>query len=145
MTLNATWVPLRAALTPLAPTAPAMMMLGVTLMLRVRSLRSHGATFQFKAPSLTICPAMVHTMPADVPERRSARAKRVPAMGARVWERRSWIAKREASEAPGSEEREEPATMRIALLTKRANVKREMASSKVEYVRQDLMAAREGR
>ena len=41
-------------------------------------------------------------------------------------------------------EREAPATMRIALLTKSANVKREIASSAIEKERQERIAAREG-
>ena len=65
-----------------------MIMLGVILMLLVNSLRIHGARVQFKKPSLTIWPAMVQTMPADVPERSSASAKIVPAAGARVCDRR---------------------------------------------------------
>ena len=101
--LKATWVPLRAALRPSLPTAPAMIMLGVMLMLRVRRRRIHGLILQFKAPSDSIWPAMVQTIPADVPESRSARAKMVPAAGARVEERRSWMLKREfvSSESSG--------------------------------------------
>lgn len=44
---------------------------------------------------------MVHTMPAEVPERRRARAKRVPATGAREEERSAWMLKRSASSASG--------------------------------------------
>ena len=42
-------------------------------------------------------------------------------------------------------EREAPAVIRMAELTKRANVKREMPSSMMEYLRQLLMARRDGR
>jgi len=42
------------------------------------------------------------------------------------------LSKREAVDAEGFEESEAPATMRMALLTKRAKVKREMASSAIE-------------
>lgn len=52
--------------------------------------------------------------------------------------------KMSAEEAVGLEEREEPATIRMAEFTKRANVKREMLSSMIEYLRANLMAAREG-
>lgn len=79
-----------------------------------------------------------------MPLRRSARAKIIPAAGARVVERRVWMPKRSASEVEGLEEREEPATIRMAELTKRAKVKREMLSSIMEYLRQNLMAARDG-
>jgi len=88
---------------------------------------------------------MVQTMPAEVPERSRARAKMVPATGARVEESRSWMVKRSASSAPGREDREEPATMRIELLTKSAKVTREMASSAMLYDMHERMAASEGR
>jgi hypothetical protein len=52
--------------------------------------------------------------------------------------------KRSAEVAELSDEREAPATMRIALLTNRAKVKREIASSAIEYLRQKLIAPREG-
>jgi hypothetical protein len=75
---------------------------------------------------------MVQTMPAEIPDRRSARAKIVPAAGEIDEERRLWMEKRESELASGLEERDEPATMRMAELTKRANVKREIASSAME-------------
>lgn len=53
----------------------------------------------------------------------------VPAAGAMEEERRSWMLKREGEESGEVGYREAPATMRIALLTKRAKVKREMQSS----------------
>lgn len=49
-----------------------------------------------------------------------------------------------ASEASGMEEREEPATIRMALFTNSANVKREVQSSIMLYFRQNLMADKEG-
>jgi hypothetical protein len=52
--------------------------------------------------------------------------------------------KRSAEVAELSDEREAPATMRIALLTNRAKVKRDIASSAIEYLRQKLIAPREG-
>ena len=45
---------------------------------------------------------MVQTMPADVPESSSARAKIVPAAGASVEERRSWMLKSELVSAESS-------------------------------------------
>ena len=69
----------------------------------------------------------------------------VPAAGARDDERRSYMEKREAVLALGFEERAEPLTIRIAELTKRANVESEMASSTMEYFRQCLIAGRDGR
>lgn len=59
--------------------------------------------------------------------------------------RRSKMAKREASAAAPLFESDAPATMRMALLTNRAKVKREIARSTMEYLRQKRMAAREGR
>ena len=59
-----------------------MMMLGVMLMLRVRSRLTQGVKVQFKAPSETIWPAIVQTIPALIPESSSARANMVPAAGA---------------------------------------------------------------
>lgn len=55
--------------------------------------------------------------------------------------------KRSASSVacPGRFDSEAPETMRIAELTKSANVKRDIPSSMIEYVRQDLMAERDGR
>ncbi len=47
-------------------------------------------------------------------------------------------------EASGLDEREAPATIRIAEFTNRAKVKRDSASSKMEYLRQKLMAEIEG-
>jgi len=132
MTLNATCVASNAWLNPPFPTAPAMMILGVILILLVTSLLTHGLTLHCSWPSLTICPAMVHTIPADVPDSRSASAKTVPAAGASVEESRAWMSKREAEAAFGELEREAPATMRMAELTKRAKVNREMASSAME-------------
>lgn len=129
-TERATWLPFRAAVRPSLPTAAAMMMLGVMLMERVMRRRTQGAAVHRRAPSETICPAMVQTMPAEIPERRRARAKIVPAAGAMVEARREWMAKREASAV--EEGREEPARIRSAELTKRAKVKREMASSVIE-------------
>lgn len=71
----------------------------------------------------------------------------MPAAGERVELRRSWMENREALAAVSAVdglEREAPAMMRMALLTKRAKVKREMASSAIEYERQDLMALKVG-
>ena len=121
-----------AALKPDLPTAPAMMMLGVMEMLRVSSRRSQGATVQFSAPSLIICPAIVAIIPAESPDRSRARAKMVPATGAMVLARRSWMEKRSASCAAATEEREAPAVIRMALLTKRANRHRDRMSSMME-------------
>lgn len=75
---------------------------------------------------------MVQTIPAEVPEKRRARAKTVPATGASVEERRAWMEKRSAFEAEELEEREAPATMRMAELTKRAKVKSARATSATE-------------
>ena len=69
-------------------------------------------------------------MPALMPEKRRARAKTVPAAGAIEVESRAWMLKRSASSLSGADEGEyrlAPATMRMAELTKRANVKRETA------------------
>jgi hypothetical protein len=65
-----------------------MMMLGVMLMLLVTNLLNQGAKLQFRAPSDTIWPAMVQTMPALTPDKRSAKAKTVPATGAILVESR---------------------------------------------------------
>lgn len=96
------------------------------------------------APSLTIWPAMVHTMPADTPDRRRARAKMVPTAGEMLFASRSWMPKMSASNASGFLYSEAPATMRMAELTKRANVNRARASSVMEYLRECLMAASDG-
>ncbi|OBU00745.1 hypothetical protein VE01_01190 [Pseudogymnoascus verrucosus] len=61
-------------------------------------------------------------MPAAMPERRTASAKTVPATGATVVERRSWMANSEASSAALEECSDAPARMRRAGLTKRANL-----------------------
>ena len=52
--------------------------------------------------------------------------------------------KRSADCASSIVERDAPATIRMALLTKRAKIQRLTTSSTIEYVRQDLMAAIEG-
>ena len=52
--------------------------------------------------------------------------------------------KRSALAADETDERDAPATIRMALFTKRANVKREIASSAMEYLRQKFIAGREG-
>ncbi len=88
MTLSVTWLPFSAADRPSRPTAPAMMMLGVMLILRVTRRRNQGAMVQFRAPSDTIWPAMVQMMPALMPDRSKARANTVPAAGAMLDERR---------------------------------------------------------
>jgi hypothetical protein len=107
-------------------------MLGVIEMLLVIRRRTQGFMLQDSWPSLTICPAIVHTIPAEVPERRSARAKIVPAIGAIVEDRSSWMPKRSALSAPVTVYRDAPATIRMALLTKRAKVKSEMLFSIME-------------
>jgi hypothetical protein len=68
---SATCDPFSAAVKPSLPTAPAIMMEGVMLIHRVIKRRSHGAKVQLSAPSLTIWPAIVHTTPAEIPERKS--------------------------------------------------------------------------
>ena len=143
-TLRANWVAFSAAESPSLPTAPATMMLGTMLIDRVSNLRTQGAVFHCKAPSLSIWPAIVQTMPAEVPDKSRARAKIVPAIGANVVDRRSWIPNKFPLSAAELVESEAPATMRMALFTKSANVKSEMMTSAVEYERHDRMAAREG-
>src|SRR4051794_40945189 len=102
-----------------------MMMEGVMLIERVTRRRTQGFIFQFNAPSETICPAMVQTMPAEIPDKSSAKAKIVPAAGEILRERRAWMAKMSSSpRASGLLYRDAPATMRMAELTKRAKVKR---------------------
>ncbi len=59
-------------------------MLGVILILLVTRRLSHGAKLQFNAPSETICPAIVQMIPALIPDSKRARAKIVPAAGARL-------------------------------------------------------------
>lgn len=66
------------------------------------SLRFHGLMRHCSWPSDTIWPAIVHMIPALVAEKSKARAKIVPAAGARVEERRSWIAKISAFEISSS-------------------------------------------
>ena len=83
-------------------------------------------------------------MPAEVPDRRRARAKIVPAIGASVVDRSLWMPKRLPLSAAELVESEAPATMRMALLTKSAKVKSEMMTSAVEYDRHERMAARDG-
>jgi hypothetical protein len=56
----------------------------------------------------------------------------VPATGAMVKDNKSWMPKRSVSCAELLFEREAPAVIRMALLTKRANVKRAIASSTIE-------------
>ena len=83
-------------------------------------------------------------MPAVVPERRSARAKMMPAAFPMERESKAWMPKMSASSAPETPYREAPATIRMALLTKSAKVNRDMASSAIEYGRQVRMADRAG-
>ena len=45
---------------------------------------------------MRICPASVQTIPAEAPDRRRDKAKRVPAKGERDVVRRVWIVKRSA-------------------------------------------------
>lgn len=71
-------------------------------------------------------------MPAEVPESSRARAKIVPAAGESEEERRVWMSKRLALAAEEEVDKEAPAMIRIALLTKRANVKRLSVSSAIE-------------
>lgn len=85
---------------------------------------------------------MVQTIPAEVPERRRARAKRVPATGEMVEDNRVWIEKRSTSCAVPW--REAPAVMRMAEFTKSAKRKRERKSSRIEVLRQCRIAAKEG-
>src|SRR5271170_8104647 len=89
MTLNTTWLAVSAVFSPLLPTVPAMAMLGIIEMVLVTSRRTHGLTVQLSMPSDTIWPAMVQMIPADIPDRRRARAKTVPAAGPRLFLRRS--------------------------------------------------------
>ena len=114
------------------------------LMSLVTSRRSHGRIFHLKAPSLTICPAMVQTMPAEMPDNKSARAKIVPAAGEMEDESKEWMAKMSASRASGLLYKDAPATMRMAELTKSAKVNNERASSVIEYLSECLMARCEG-
>lgn len=132
MTLSATCVPLSAAVNPLGPTAAAMIMLGVMEIERVINRRNQGAHVQLREPSLTIWPAIVATMPAEVPLSRRAKAKIVPAIGAMVEDSKSCMPKRSAVGAELLFESEAPAVMRMALLMKRANVKRAITSSMME-------------
>jgi hypothetical protein len=83
-------------------------------------------------------------IPADIPDKRRARAKMVPAAGAMEEDNKSWTSKRDALLPASARAEEEPATMRMAEFTKRAKVKRDNASSNIEYLRQNLMAARDG-
>jgi hypothetical protein len=83
-------------------------------------------------------------MPADMPDKRRARAKMVPAAGAMEEDNKLWISKRDALPPAAAKAGEEPATMRIAEFTKRAKVKRDKESSNIEYLRQNLIAARDG-
>jgi hypothetical protein len=69
MTLKTTWEAVKASFNPLLPIEAAMMTLGMMLMLRVNSRRSHGLTVQLSIPSLTICPAIVHTFDEQLLER----------------------------------------------------------------------------
>lgn len=111
---------------------------------RVMRRRNQGFIFHRRAPSLTIWPAIVHTMPAEIPERSRARAKMVPAPDEMLLESNWWIPKMSAVRASGLPYNEAPATMRMAELTNSAKVKSDSASSVMEYLRQCLMAAREG-
>ena len=86
---------------------------------------------------------MVHIMPADIPDRRRARAKMVPATGATEVDNREWTSKRDAF-GELVKAGQEPATIRMAEFTKRAKVKSDKESSAIEYLRQNLMAARDG-
>ena len=122
----------KAAVRPFLPTEAAMMVLGMMLIVRVATRLSQGAIFHCNAPSLSIWPAIVHTIPAEVPDKSKARAKTVPAAGAKVLESRSWTPNRFPVSEELADDSEAPATMRIALLTKRAKVKSAMTISAVE-------------
>lgn len=67
MTLSTTCVPLSAAANSSCPTAAAIIILGVMEIERVINRRSQGAHVQLREPSLTIWPAIVAAMPAEVP------------------------------------------------------------------------------
>ncbi len=85
----------------------------------------------------------MQTIPADIPDSRRARAKIVPATGEIEVDNKSWMLKRDALVALANAGAE-PATIRIEEFTKRAKVKRDKPSSNIEYLRQKLMAARDG-
>src|SRR5688572_25573079 len=109
MTLKAIWLPFSAWLNPSRPTAPAMMMEGVILIDLVIRRRIQGFMVKFSCPSETICPAMVHTMPADVPESSKANAKSVPAAGAIDLDNKSWMVNKSAPSASGLPYKDAPA------------------------------------
>lgn len=88
---------------------------------------------------------MVATIPADVPLSKRANAKIVPATGAIVQDSRSWMAKRSAFCGKSLSERKAPAVIRIALLTKSANVKSARDSSIMKKPRQWRIADSERR
>jgi hypothetical protein len=66
------------------------------------------------------------------PENSKPRANKVPATGARVFDRRAWILNRSSPLASSEPYNAVPATMRIAELTNMANVDREITSSVIE-------------
>ena len=62
-----------------APTETATMSAGIMAMHRVISRLAKGLILIWKAPSMTVCPAMVDTIPAEIPEKRKATANMVAA------------------------------------------------------------------
>lgn len=79
-----------------------MIMLGIMLMERVITRRIQGLMVHRSIPSLTICPAMVQTIPAEMPDKSRAKAKIVPAAEEIDEERRVWMPNRSASVPPGT-------------------------------------------
>lgn len=142
--LKATCEPLRAAFRPDRPTAPAIIMLGVMLMLLVINRRNQGRILTLRAPSLTIWPAIVQTIPAVMPDNSRASANKIPAAGEIDDASKSCMLKISASTASGFLYKEAPATIRIAELTKSAKVKRAMASSAMEVLSEDWIASSDG-
>lgn len=109
----------------------------------VNSLLKKGLILQSNAPSQTSWPAMVHTIPALTPEKRSAQANKVPDAWPIVLTKRRYTAGRSAFAASALNELAD--SIRIALLINNVTTKRDMQSSAMEYDMQLLMAESVGR
>jgi len=124
---STTLQPFNAAARPFCPSAAAVIMAGMMDMVRVRIRRRKGDTRQFIAPSQIICPAMVATIPALIPENNRDKAKIVPVPFPMVSLKSLYRPGRSASAS--SVVKNAPATIKTAELTKTATTKRTMQSS----------------
>ena len=81
MKLNTTWEEFITFETPSLPKIPTTTITGTIANTLVMILLFQGSNVQLINPSLIICPAIVHTIPALCPENNIDNAKTNPAAG----------------------------------------------------------------